>query len=73
MSTARPPLPVVLPVSTAEVVPSVVGIVAYRGLYFNVYDSLMLSSSVLLRDPSSFSFLRCWGATISAGLASFLS
>ncbi|QRV76080.1 mitochondrial carrier protein [Ceratobasidium sp. AG-Ba] len=47
-------------------VPSVVGIIVYRGLYFGVYDSLSKS------DGSFFaSFLLGWGVTIGAGLASY--
>ncbi|CED84778.1 eukaryotic adp atp carrier [Phaffia rhodozyma] len=53
-------------------VPSVVGIVVYRGLYFGGYDSL---KPVVLVGPleGNFlaSFLLGWGVTTGAGLASY--
>ncbi|KAG6814073.1 hypothetical protein H0H92_003120 [Tricholoma furcatifolium] len=53
-------------------VPSVVGIIVYRGLYFGVYDSL---KPVLLVGALEGSFLASfglgWGVTIGAGLASY--
>jgi len=53
-------------------VPSVVGIIVYRGLYFGVYDSL---KPVVLVGPLEGSFLASfglgWGVTIGAGLASY--
>ncbi|CAO1632445.1 unnamed protein product [Parajaminaea phylloscopi] len=53
-------------------VPSVVGIVVYRGLYFGMYDSL---KPVLLTGPlaNNFlaSFLLGWAVTTGAGLASY--
>ncbi|KAF7320372.1 MIZ zinc finger protein [Mycena kentingensis (nom. inval.)] len=53
-------------------VPSVVGIVVYRGLYFGVYDSL---KPVVLVGPLEGSFLASfalgWGVTTGAGLASY--
>jgi solute carrier family 25 (adenine nucleotide translocator) protein 4/5/6/31 len=53
-------------------VPSVVGIIVYRGLYFGVYDSL---KPVVLVGPLQGSFLASfflgWGVTIGAGLASY--
>lgn len=53
-------------------VPSVVGIVVYRGLYFGMYDSL---KPVLLTGPLSnnflASFLLGWAVTTGAGLASY--
>ncbi|KAF8641175.1 hypothetical protein AX17_000810 [Amanita inopinata Kibby_2008] len=53
-------------------VPSVVGIVVYRGLYFGVYDSL---KPVVLIGPFEGSFLASfalgWGVTMSAGLVSY--
>ncbi|KAK0563046.1 ADP/ATP carrier protein [Tilletia horrida] len=53
-------------------VPSVVGIVVYRGLYFGLYDSL---KPVLLTGPLegnfAASFLLGWGVTTGAGLASY--
>lgn len=53
-------------------VPSVVGIVVYRGLYFGVYDSL---KPVVLVGPLEGSFLASfglgWGVTIGAGLTSY--
>ncbi|GAA6007899.1 uncharacterized protein JCM10292_002454 [Rhodotorula paludigena] len=53
-------------------VPSVVGIVVYRGLYFGMYDSL---KPVVMSGPlqGSFlaSFLLGWGVTTGAGLASY--
>ncbi|KAI0825050.1 mitochondrial carrier [Trametes gibbosa] len=53
-------------------VPSVVGIVVYRGLYFGVYDSLKPVVLVGALQGSFFaSFLLGWGVTIGAGLASY--
>jgi len=53
-------------------VPSVVGIIVYRGLYFGVYDSL---KPVVLVGPLEGSFLASfglgWGVTVGAGLASY--
>jgi solute carrier family 25 (adenine nucleotide translocator) protein 4/5/6/31 len=53
-------------------VPSVVGIIVYRGLYFGLYDSL---KPVVLVGPLQGSFLASfglgWGVTIIAGLASY--
>ncbi|KAF9515635.1 hypothetical protein BS47DRAFT_1376227 [Hydnum rufescens UP504] len=53
-------------------VPSVVGIIVYRGLYFGGYDSL---KPVVLVGPleGSFlaSFLLGWGVTTGSGLASY--
>merc|ERR1711915_889528 len=52
--------------------PSVVGIIVYRGLYFGMYDSL--KPVVLTGDlQNNFlaSFLLGWGITIGAGLASY--
>jgi solute carrier family 25 (adenine nucleotide translocator) protein 4/5/6/31 len=53
-------------------VPSVVGIIVYRGLYFGVYDSL---KPVVLVGALEGSFLASfalgWGVTIGAGLASY--
>ncbi|KAF8445887.1 mitochondrial carrier domain-containing protein [Boletus edulis BED1] len=53
-------------------VPSVVGIIVYRGLYFGCYDSL--KPVVLVGNlEGSFlaSFFLGWGVTIGAGLASY--
>ncbi|TCD69925.1 hypothetical protein EIP91_005749 [Steccherinum ochraceum] len=53
-------------------VPSVVGIIVYRGLYFGVYDSLKPVVLVGNLEGSFFaSFLLGWGVTIGAGLASY--
>ncbi|KAH9004259.1 mitochondrial carrier [Lactarius hatsudake] len=53
-------------------VPSVVGIIVYRGLYFGVYDSLKPVVLVGALQGSFFaSFLLGWGVTIGAGLASY--
>jgi len=53
-------------------VPSVVGIIVYRGLYFGGYDSL---KPVVLVGPLEGSFLASfmlgWGVTTGAGLASY--
>jgi len=53
-------------------VPSVVGIIVYRGLYFGVYDSL---KPVVLVGSLEGSFLASfalgWGVTIGSGLASY--
>jgi hypothetical protein len=53
-------------------VPSVVGIIVYRGLYFGLYDSI---KPVILVGPleGNFlaSFLLGWGVTTGAGLASY--
>jgi solute carrier family 25 (adenine nucleotide translocator) protein 4/5/6/31 len=53
-------------------VPSVIGIVVYRGLYFGMYDSL---KPVLLTGALSNNFLASfalgWGVTTGAGLASY--
>merc|ERR1711900_51556 len=51
-------------------IPSVVGIVVYRGLYFGLYDSL---KPILLPGKLSENFLASfflgWGVTTTAGLA----
>ncbi|KAJ1311665.1 hypothetical protein OPQ81_010140 [Rhizoctonia solani] len=53
-------------------VPSVVGIIVYRGLYFGVYDSLKPVVLVGALQGSFFaSFMLGWGVTIGAGLASY--
>lgn len=53
-------------------IPSVVGIIVYRGLYFGMYDSL---KPVVMTGPlqGSFlaSFLLGWGVTTGAGIASY--
>lgn len=53
-------------------VPSVVGIVVYRGLYFGLYDSL---KPLVLRGKIGESFLAAfllgWGVTTTAGLVSY--
>jgi solute carrier family 25 (adenine nucleotide translocator) protein 4/5/6/31 len=53
-------------------VPSVVGIVVYRGLYFGMYDSI---KPVVLVGPLEGNFLASfalgWGVTTGAGLASY--
>jgi hypothetical protein len=53
-------------------VPSVVGIIVYRGLYFGLYDSI---KPVLLVGPLEGNFLASfalgWGVTTGAGLASY--
>ncbi|GAA97995.1 uncharacterized protein L969DRAFT_46396 [Mixia osmundae IAM 14324] len=53
-------------------VPSVVGIVVYRGLYFGMYDSLkpvVLTGN--LKGSFLASFLLGWGVTTGAGIASY--
>lgn len=53
-------------------VPSVIGIIVYRGLYFGMYDSLkpvLLTGS--LSNNFLASFLLGWGVTTGAGLASY--
>lgn len=53
-------------------VPSVVGIIVYRGLYFGMYDSLkpvILVGS--LQGNFLASFLLGWGVTTGAGIASY--
>jgi len=53
-------------------VPSVVGIIVYRGLYFGMYDSLkpvVVTGS--LQGSFLASFLLGWGVTTGAGLASY--
>ncbi|EPT03853.1 hypothetical protein FOMPIDRAFT_1022048 [Fomitopsis schrenkii] len=53
-------------------VPSVVGIVVYRGLYFGCYDSLKPVVLVgALQGSFLASFLLGWGVTTGAGLASY--
>lgn len=53
-------------------VPSVVGIVVYRGLYFGVYDSLKPVVLVGALEGSFLaSFFLGWGVTVGAGLASY--
>jgi len=53
-------------------VPSVVGIIVYRGLYFGVYDSLKPVVLVgALQGSFLASFMLGWGVTIGAGLASY--
>lgn len=53
-------------------VPSVVGIIVYRGLYFGLYDSV---KPVILVGPLEGNFLASfalgWGVTTGAGLASY--
>ncbi|BGP12121.1 hypothetical protein JCM10213_004686 [Rhodosporidiobolus nylandii] len=52
--------------------PSVVGIVVYRGLYFGMYDSLkpvVMTGS--LQGSFLASFLLGWGVTTGAGIASY--
>ncbi|WYZ45906.1 hypothetical protein EsH8_IX_000131 [Colletotrichum jinshuiense] len=52
--------------------PSVLGIVAYRGLYFGMYDSLKPVLLVGALDNSFVaSFLLGWGVTVGAGIASY--
>ncbi|WQF85655.1 Putative mitochondrial carrier protein [Colletotrichum destructivum] len=52
--------------------PSVLGIVAYRGLYFGMYDSLKPVLLVGSLDNSFVaSFLLGWGVTVGAGIASY--
>ena len=53
-------------------VPSVIGIIVYRGLYFGVYDSL--KPVLLVGDlQNNFlaSFLLGWAVTVGSGLASY--
>lgn len=53
-------------------VPSVVGIIVYRGLYFGMYDSLkpvVLTGS--LQGSFLASFLLGWSVTTGAGIASY--
>ncbi|KAJ4486118.1 mitochondrial carrier [Lentinula aciculospora] len=53
-------------------VPSVVGIIVYRGLYFGVYDSLKPVVLVgALQGSFLASFLLGWTVTIGSGLASY--
>ncbi|KNE88164.1 hypothetical protein PSTG_18441, partial [Puccinia striiformis f. sp. tritici PST-78] len=53
-------------------VPSVVGIVVYRGLYFGMYDSLKPVVLTGTLDGSFLaSFLLGWGVTTGAGIASY--
>ncbi|KAH7104231.1 mitochondrial carrier domain-containing protein [Auriculariales sp. MPI-PUGE-AT-0066] len=53
-------------------VPSVVGIIVYRGLYFGVYDSVKPVVLVGNLQGNFFaSFLLGWGVTVGAGLASY--
>jgi len=53
-------------------VPSVVGIIVYRGLYFGVYDSLKPVVLVGALEGSFLaSFFLGWGVTVGAGLASY--
>ncbi|KAF8632626.1 hypothetical protein AX15_001827 [Amanita polypyramis BW_CC] len=53
-------------------VPSVLGIIVYRGLYFGLYDSLKPIVLVgPLRDSFIASFGLGWGVTITAGLTSY--
>merc|ERR1712144_90810 len=49
-------------------IPSVVGIVVYRGLYFGMYDSL---KPVVMTGTLQASFLLGWGVTTGAGIASY--
>lgn len=52
--------------------PSILGIVAYRGLYFGMYDSLKPVLLVGSLDNSFVaSFLLGWGVTVGAGIASY--
>jgi len=53
-------------------VPSVAGIIVYRGLYFGVYDSLKPVVLVgALQGSFLASFFLGWGVTIGSGLASY--
>ncbi|KAJ3991406.1 mitochondrial carrier [Lentinula boryana] len=53
-------------------VPSVIGIIVYRGLYFGVYDSLKPVVLVgALQGSFLASFLLGWTVTIGSGLASY--
>jgi len=52
--------------------PSVVGIVVYRGLYFGMYDSLKPVVLVgALKNNFAASFMLGWGVTTCAGIASY--
>ena len=51
--------------------PSVVGIVVYRGLYFGMYDSLKPLLPANLKGSFLASFLLGWGVTTGAGIASY--
>ncbi|WFD34660.1 hypothetical protein MCUN1_001501 [Malassezia cuniculi] len=52
-------------------VPSVVGIVVYRGLYFGLYDSVKPLLPESLQSNFLASFLLGWTVTTGAGLASY--
>jgi len=53
-------------------IPSVVGIVVYRGLYFGMYDSLKpVVMTGTLQGSFLASFLLGWGVTTGAGIASY--
>merc|ERR1712029_1144955 len=53
-------------------IPSVVGIVVYRGLYFGMYDSLKpVVMTGTLQGNFLASFLLGWGVTTGAGIASY--
>merc|ERR1711965_1199061 len=53
-------------------IPSVVGIVVYRGLYFGMYDSLKpVVMTVTLQGSFLASVLLGWGVTTGAGIASY--
>lgn len=52
-------------------VPSVVGIVVYRGLYFGLYDSTKPLLPEALQSNFLASFLLGWSVTTAAGLASY--
>merc|ERR1711939_142058 len=52
--------------------PSVVGIIVYRGLYFGMYDSLKpVALQGSLQGSFLASFLLGWGVTTGAGIASY--
>lgn len=52
-------------------IPSVVGIVVYRGLYFGLYDSTKPLLPEALQSNFLASFLLGWSVTTAAGLASY--
>jgi len=51
--------------------PSVVGIVVYRGLYFGMYDSVKPLLPASMKGSFLASFLLGWGVTTGAGIASY--
>lgn len=52
--------------------PSVLGIVAYRGVYFGMYDSIKPLLLVgALENSFLASFLLGWGVTVGAGIVSY--